>query len=95
MNMLVGPSLMRDQFKTPYDEECSLQSFTEASFESSGIPLHLNSGSAVGNASQVNKEVRNADESALESKQKTATQGTGFVDSCHFHGEPFHVVELV
>ena len=42
MNMLVGPSLIRDQFKTPLDVEYPLRSISDSSFESSGIPLNFN-----------------------------------------------------
>lgn len=42
MNMLVGPSLIRDQFKTPSDVEYPLRSISDSSFESSGIPLNFN-----------------------------------------------------
>jgi len=43
MNMLVGPSLMRDQLKTPFSKDHESQSFNASSFESSGIPLNLDS----------------------------------------------------
>ena len=42
MNMLVGPSLIRDQFKTPLDIDYPLRSISDSSFESSGIPLNFN-----------------------------------------------------
>ena len=44
MNVLVGPSLLRDQFKTPIDEEYPLKSLSEASFESTGIPFDFKFG---------------------------------------------------
>ena len=42
MELLVGKSLDRDQFRSPYEKSYPLPSFTDKSFESSGIPLSSN-----------------------------------------------------
>lgn len=56
MNMLIGPSLMRDQFRTSYDSGFSLVSFTEASFESSGLPFQVGPDASSNPASENSKK---------------------------------------
>ena len=76
MNMLVGPSLMRDQLKTPYDRDCSLPSFNEGSFESSGIPLNVDSHLPPVLSNEKTEESLNG-----ESTQKLTSETKGS-DSC-------------
>ena len=79
MNMLVGPSLMRDQFRTPHDRHCSLPSFNEASFHSSGIKLSLDSPTSTGNASDPAEEAEKALYGKLTEKATSQSKGIGFM----------------
>ena len=80
MNMLVGPSLVRDQFRTPHDRHCSLPSFNEASFQSSGTPLNLDSHMSTGRAGDSTEEAKKALYDELTEKATSQSKGIGFTD---------------